>query len=113
MLKQFFYTSIIVVFSMIAVFILGIFLMHHAGTQNSVADFLQSHSRFVILCRFSIYILLTLFWQQIITCLGKVINWNEEMIKALIKIRWKIFLFLTCFDVLIIWNGLGKLIGLF
>jgi hypothetical protein len=113
MLKQLFYTSIIVFFTMIAAFILGIFLLHHAGTQNSIVDFLQVHSKFVILYRFGIYILLVLFWRQIIIGLGKVINWNEEMIKALIEIRWKIFLFLACFDVLIIWGGLGKLIDLF
>lgn len=112
MLKQLFCTSIIVIFSIFVAFILGFFLMRHVGTQSNVANFLQAHAKLIIFCRFGVYILCVIFWSQIIISLSKTVNWNKEMVEKLIKLRWQVFLFFTCFDVLIICNGLGRLFSL-
>ncbi len=111
--KTFRLTLFIVLSVLFCTVIIGLFLVNHAPAINLFSAFLQQYSSTFCIWRYTILALLILFWPIFIRALGKWQQWPFSTIHLLIRLRWRMAVFLLVFELLITANTLPNLINYF
>ena len=113
MFKKLFVVLIIVIFGATVLFFLGAFLMSHTASNSVISNFLQNYKVEFAIWRYSLFILLMIFWRPLIIWWGCNRNWPKRHIINVLQLRTKVVIFFLLFELVFVLNGLGWFLGLF
>lgn len=88
---------------------IGHLVLQHSSIKHGMQVVSPYFIGFLIL-RYTLYVLLVVFWPKIIFCIGKAKKWHPEFTTVLAKQRLKLTLFFILIEALFVYNIVGHIL---
>ena len=113
MFKKFILIFIVVIVGVFVLFFLGSFLMNHATSNLTLSGFLKNYKIEFAIWRYSMFVLLMVFWRPLIIYWGRNRSWPKRHIINVLHLRMNIIILFVLFELIFVFNIIGWLFSLF